>query len=97
MLCEVVHVRFCSSLAKMIIDWGLSTFHAVFVLQIPVDTEIEAKQNNMISKLITFRITKAKAKVNFGVRYLCGIECEKASVPININMKAKSEQIFRGN
>ena len=28
-----------------------------------IDTEIKAKRNNMISELITFRITKAKAKV----------------------------------
>ena len=28
-----------------------------------IDTEIKAKQNNMISELITFRITKAKANV----------------------------------
>ena len=28
-----------------------------------IDTEIKAKRNNMISELILFRITKAKAKV----------------------------------
>ena len=42
----------------------------------------------MIFELITFRITKAKAKVKFGVRYLYGPECEKSSAPININTKA---------
>ena len=31
--------------------------------KITIDTEIKAKRNNMISELITFRITKAKAKV----------------------------------
>ena len=33
--------------------------------KITIDTDIKAKQNNMISELITFRITKAKAKVKF--------------------------------
>ena len=32
----------------------------------------------MISKLITFRITKAEAEVQFGVKYLCRHECEIA-------------------
>ena len=41
-----------------------------------IDTEIPAKRNNMISESITFRITKLKAKLKFGVRYLCGPECE---------------------
>ena len=36
-----------------------------------IDTEIKAKRNNMVSELITVRITKAKAKVKFGVKYLC--------------------------
>ena len=36
-----------------------------------IDTETKAKRNNMISELITFRITKAKAKWNFGVKCLC--------------------------
>ena len=31
--------------------------------EITIDTEIKAKRNNMISELIPFRITKAKAKV----------------------------------
>ena len=57
-------------------------------LDITIDTETKAKRNNIISELITFRITKAKAKNKFGVRYLCGPECEKSSVPININTKA---------
>ena len=36
---------------------------------ITIDTEIKVKWNNMISELITVRITKAKAKVKFGVKY----------------------------
>ena len=31
-----------------------------------IDTEMKAKRDNMISELITFRITKAKAKENSG-------------------------------
>ena len=42
----------------------------------------------MISELITFRGTKAKAK--FGVKYLCGRECERSST------KAKAKKYFRG-
>ena len=61
-----------------------------------IDTEIKAKRNNIISELITFRITKAKAKVKFGVRYLCGPKCEKSSVPINIDTKAKAKKYFGG-
>ena len=45
-----------------------------------IDTEIIAKRSNMISELITFRITKAKAKVKFGVKYLCGDKCTRSSV-----------------
>ena len=44
-------------------------------------------RNNMISELITFRITKTKAKVKFGVKYQCGPECEKSSLSLNINTK----------
>ena len=45
-----------------------------------IDTESKAKRNTMISELITFRITKAKAKVKFRVEYLCGYEYERPSV-----------------
>ena len=47
-----------------------------------IDTEIKAKRNNMISELITFRITKAKEKVNFGVKYLYGHQFERSSVQL---------------
>ena len=50
----------------------------------------------MISELITFRITKAKAKVEFRVMSLCGHDCERSSVPININAKAKATKYYRG-
>ena len=61
-----------------------------------IDTEIKAKRTNMISESITFRITKAKAKVKFGVKYLCKHECETPSVPVNINTKAKATKYFGG-
>ena len=35
-----------------------------------------------------------KAKIKFGVKYLCSHECERSSVVININMKAKATNIF---
>ena len=38
---------------------------------VTIDTEITAKRKNIISELITFGITKAKAKLKFGVKYLC--------------------------
>ena len=61
-----------------------------------IDTEIRAKRNNIISELIAFRITKAKAKVKFGVKYLCKHQCGRSSVPININTKRESDKIFGG-
>ena len=61
---------------------------------ITIDTEIKAKRNNMISELITFRITKAKAKVKFGVKYLCGHECERSSVQLTLIRKRKRQNIF---
>ena len=48
------------------------------------------------SELITFRITKAKAKAKFWVKYLCKHQCQRSSVPININTKAKARTYFRG-
>ena len=39
--------------------------------KLTIDTEIKAKRNKNISELVTFRITNAKAKVNFGVKHLC--------------------------
>ena len=61
---------------------------------ITIDTEIEAKRNNMISELITFRITKAKAKVKFGVKYLCGHACERSSVQLISIQKRERINIF---
>ena len=61
-----------------------------------IDTEIEAKQNNMISELISFRITKAKVKVKFGVKYLWEHKRERSSVPINLHTKAKATKYFGG-
>ena len=60
-----------------------------FAVLTTIDTEIKAKRNNTISELITHLITKAKAKVKFGVKCLCEHECETSSVPININTIAK--------
>ena len=67
-----------------------SKYRLLRMLSNTIDTEIKAKRNNMIFELISFRITKAKAKVKFGVEYLCERECERSSVPININTKAKA-------
>ena len=60
------------------------------------DTEIKAKQSNIIPELTTFRFTKAKPKVKFRVKYLCGHEGERSSVPISINTKAKAKSYFGG-
>ena len=56
-----------------------------------------AKPNNMISELITFRNTKAKVKVKFGVKCLCEHECERSSVPIKYQYECESDKIFGGN
>ena len=45
--------------------------------------------------IITFRITKAK--VVFGVKYLYENECERSSVPININTRAKATKYVGGD
>ena len=50
----------------------------------------------MISEIITFRVTKAKAEVKFGVKYLCEHERERSSVPINTSMKAKATKYLGG-
>ena len=65
--------------------------------QITIDTEIKVKRNNIISELITFRITKAKAKVKFGVRYLCGPECEKIICDNQYQYESESKELFWGN
>ena len=57
-----------------------------------IDTESNAKRNNTISELLSFRITKAKAKVKFGVKYPCKYEREGSSVPNHINTKAKTSK-----
>ena len=60
-----------------------------------IDTEIKAKRNNIISELVTFRTTTAKAKIK--LKYLCGHKCKRSSAhPININTKSKSKKYFRG-
>ena len=61
-----------------------------------IDTDMQAKRNTIISKLITFRTTKAKTKVNFGVNCLCEHDCETSSVPINVNTKAKATKYLGG-
>ena len=61
-----------------------------------IGTEIKAKRNNMISELITFRIMKAKAKVKFGVKYLCGHECERSSVQL-ISIRKRRRRFISGN
>ena len=71
------------------------TFHRA-AQQHTIDTEIKAKRNNMISELIIFRITKAKAKVKFGVRYLCRHECQRSSSNW-YQYESESKIIFWGN
>ena len=62
--------------------------------KITIDTEIKVKRNNMISELITFRITKAKAKVKFRVKYLCGHECERSPVQLISIRRRNRKNIF---
>ena len=50
----------------------------------------------MISEPITFRITKAKAKVKFGVKYLCRHDCERSSVQLISKAKTKAKKYLRG-
>ena len=50
----------------------------------------------MISELITFRITQAKAKARHGVKHLCEHECERSFVPTNIITKAKVTKYLGG-
>ena len=44
-------------------------------IRIPLTQKVKRSEKNMVQELITFRITKAK----FGVKYLCGHECERSS------------------
>ena len=64
---------------------------------ITIDTEFKAKRKIIISELITFGITKAKAKVKFGVKYLCNHQCERSSVQLISIRKRKRRTIFGGN
>ena len=61
-----------------------------------IDTEIKAKRNTMISEFVTFRITKMKAKVKFGVKYLCGHECERSSVEL-MSIQKRKQNFISGN
>ena len=72
-------------------------FHAIgsLILWLTIDTEIQAKRNNIISELSTFKITKAKAKVKFGAKCLCGHKCERSSVQLISLRKRKRNNIFR--
>ena len=49
-----------------------------------------------VFKVITIWITKAKAKVKFGLKSLREHECKVSSVPINITAKAKAKQYSWG-
>ena len=76
-------------------DWRLAILPSkLFNNMLTIETEIEAKRNNMISELIIFRITKAKANVKFGVKYLCGHACERSSVQSISIRKRKQKHIF---
>ena len=72
--------------------WGLM----IDFLQAPCDRENKAKRNNMTSKLIPFRFAKAKMKVKFGVKYLCGHKCEWSSVQV-ISIRERKKIVFTGN
>ena len=63
---------------------------------LPLTQKLKRSKITFISELVTFRITKAKAKVNFGVKYLCKHKCERSSVPITINTKAKATTYLLG-
>ena len=78
------------------IFWLLLIFSSEQIFGVNLDTEIKAKRNNMICELITLRITKAKAKVRFGVKYLCGHECERSSVRL-ISIPKRKINILSGN
>ena len=62
--------------------------------QIAIDAKIKAKWNKMISELITFRITKAKAKVKFGVKESMRTRMRKIICFNNINTKWKRNNNF---
>ena len=59
-----------------------------------IDTEIKAKRNNMISELLTFRITKANAKAKCEVKYQCGRECERSSAQLISIRKRERRNMF---
>ena len=71
------------------------THSQISIISLTIDTEIKAKRNNIFSELITCRITKAKAKVKFGLRYLYKHECERSSVQLISIRKRKRRNIFR--
>ena len=61
-----------------------------------IDTEIKADRNNIIIKLITFRIAKAKVKAKLGVKYLwhrfyVNINAKDRLSQLNINATAKAK------
>ena len=63
--------------------------------KITIDTEMKAKRDNIISELITLRITKAKAKENWGgggsMKFtLNWLSCQKI-IGINKFKKAKAK------
>ena len=65
---EVCRADRCTQRLKQMQRHSKSSMHSnPHLNMITIDTNIKAKRNNMISELITFRITKAKAKVKFGV------------------------------
>ena len=74
----------------------ITSFLVFNYFEVTIDTEIKAKRNNMISELIIFRIMKAKTKVKFGVKYLCGHECERSSVQL-ISMRKRKRNNILGN
>ena len=56
----------------------------MLAVQSTIDTDIQAKRNNMISKLITFGITEAKAKENSSISSGEKIHLKLAVMPKNV-------------
>ena len=59
---------------------------------------LPAQSSHIIWMKKHFRITKAKAKAMFGLKYLCGHECERSSAAINLSQyESESDKVFRGS
>ena len=64
------------------------------VIEPPLTQKLKRSETIIVSELITFRITKAKVK--FGVNYLCGHECERSFVQL-ISIRKRNRRYIVGN